>query len=236
MFAPFSFFGTLVFYKNTFLLFYTMISFEVSAKKLCTVAIFAGVLLAILTWLVWNGMTERADKAIISFLEGARSPLWNGIFLILTYLGSVNFMSVGTFAGGVILLIKKRMGYFYLLALSVSISTALVFIIKGIIGRLRPADAVAVYTETSFSFPSGHTTLSVVFYGVLAYILSQRHSDWGYRTNILFGWIFFMAMIGFSRMYLGVHYASDVLGGYLTGFLCLSTGIILFEKYSQTEK
>jgi len=210
-----------------------MISFEVSTKKLCTIAISAGVLLAILTWLVWGGMTQRADKVILSFLEGARSPLWNGIFLMLTYLGSVNFVSVGTFAGGVILLIKKRMSYFYLLLFSASVSSAFVLLIKDMIGRLRPADAVAVYTETSFSFPSGHTTLSVVFYGVLAYILAQRHADWGYRTNILFGWIFFMAMIGFSRMYLGVHYASDVLGGYALGFLSLSVGIILFEKYTK---
>jgi undecaprenyl-diphosphatase len=209
-----------------------MIPFKVSTKKLTYVAFATGVFFTVLAWFVFIGMTESADKAILFFLEGARFPFLNELFLILTYLGSVTFVSIATVCFTSILFIKKKFDDVSLLLGTALGSSAFVFLLKNLIGRIRPADVLAVYSETSFSFPSGHTAIAVVFYGSVAYILAQKFTNTKIRANVLFGWIFFMAMIGFSRMYLGVHYASDVLGGYLIGFLCLSIGIILFEKYS----
>jgi len=210
-----------------------MISFEISAKKLEVVAGAAAVVLAGLALGVLSGRAEKFDMAVLFFLKGARFPVFNELFLILTYLGSVQFISVATVCTGAILFIKKRFGNMYLLAGTVFGNAALVLLLKDLIERARPAAALAVYSETSYSFPSGHTSAAVAFYGVLAYILAQSYADTAKRANILFGWIFFMAMIGFSRMYLGVHYASDVMGGYALGFLCLSMGIILFEKFTK---
>lgn len=210
-----------------------MISFEVSTKKLKYIAFITGVFFAVLSLLVFRGITESLDKTILLFLNGSHFPFLDELFLSLTYLGSIEFVSVATVCFGLVLLIKKKKQELLLLVASVFGSSTLILFLKDLIGRIRPADALAVYSETSFSFPSGHTSISVVFYGVTAYIFAQKFTDTKTRANILFGWIFFMAMIGFSRMYLGVHYASDVIGGYLIGFFCLSIGIILFEKYSK---
>ena len=182
------------------------------------------------------GMTESIDRNILLFLEGLRTPIGNDLFLIITYLGSAAFVFIAMFCFGIILLIKNKSEEILLLIGTVAGSSALVFALKEIIGRLRPSSLLSVYTETSFSFPSGHTNISVVFYGVLAYILAQSYTDEKTRATILLGWIFFMIIIGFSRMYLGVHYASDIFGGYALGFFTLALGIILFEKYFDTKK
>ena len=212
-----------------------MIPFEVSTKKLVRVVLVTGILLAILTLFVTNEATQKLDLSILLFLKGARFPAFNELFLILTYLGSVGFVSIATGCLGMILFIKRKFDHLRLLLGAVAGSSLLVILLKEIVGRLRPEQLLAFYSETSFSFPSGHSSASVVFYGVMAYILAQQFTDKKRRANILVGWIFFMAMIGFSRMYLGVHYASDVLGGYVIGFFSLSIAILLFEKYTVTK-
>jgi len=89
----------------------------------------------------------------------------------------------------------------------------------------RPRPEFPVYVETSFSFPSGHATIAIALYGFLAYILIQEVHSWKKKVNIFFGAILLAILIGLSRLYLGVHYVSDILGGYLLGFLWLIVGI-----------
>ncbi len=102
-----------------------------------------------------------------------------------------------------------------------------VFVSKIIVHRPRPLNAF--YSEDSFSFPSGHATIAVAFYGFCAYILFRLFSQWKWKINMAIGGVMTIAFIGFSRLYLGVHYLSDVWGGYLIGALWLLLGITLSE-------
>ena len=76
--------------------------------------------------------------------------------------------------------------------------------------------------ETSYSFPSGHAMVSFVVYGMPAYLAVLTLENWRARVAIVFGAALLVILIGFSRVYLGVHYPSDVLAGYAAGGVWLS--------------
>jgi undecaprenyl-diphosphatase len=99
-------------------------------------------------------------------------------------------------------------------------------VLKLVIQRPRPPYAAAYLHHFSWSFPSGHAMLSLIGYGMLAYLLVVL---WVHRRSlqvaIVLGATLLIAAIGLSRLYLGVHYFSDVVGGYAAGVLWLSTCI-----------
>lgn len=97
---------------------------------------------------------------------------------------------------------------------------------KYAIGRERPSFVEGV-VEWSPSFPSGHSTSAMALYGFLAYTLASEESDVRVRFEFVFWLAVLIASIGFSRIFLGVHYASDVLSGWLVGFFWLLVAIAL---------
>jgi undecaprenyl-diphosphatase len=100
------------------------------------------------------------------------------------------------------------------------------FTLKNLIRRPRPPGAEAHLYHWSWSLPSGHALDSLVGYGMLAYVLTVLWVDHpSRRLWVLVGAAVLIAAIGFSRLYLGVHYFSDVVAGYVVGALWLSVCI-----------
>ena len=99
-------------------------------------------------------------------------------------------------------------------------------VLKLVIRRPRPPGAAAFLQHFSWSFPSGHAMASLIGYGMLAYVLTLL---WIHRRSaqvaVVLGAALLIIAIGFSRLYLGVHYFSDVVGGYAAGVLWLSACI-----------
>ncbi|MEB3309252.1 MAG: phosphatase PAP2 family protein [Snowella sp.] len=93
--------------------------------------------------------------------------------------------------------------------------------------RSRPALWKQLITETSFSFPSGHALGSLFFYGFLAYLLAQKYPQ--LRLTIYSLTTLFITTIGLSRLYLGVHWPSDVLAGYGISIIWLTTCITMLK-------
>ncbi|MGF9859444.1 phosphatase PAP2 family protein [Priestia endophytica] len=111
-------------------------------------------------------------------------------------------------------------------------SSILFRILKQIFQRERP-NLHRLIEISSYSFPSGHATTAFAFYGVLAFLL-WRHlpTQWGRTILILLSVIMILA-IGTSRIYLGVHYPSDVLAGYLVSIFWLTIIIWLYQRYRE---
>jgi len=95
-------------------------------------------------------------------------------------------------------------------------------LLKGLFVRPRPYFEHPLLIETSYSFPSGHAMESFVLYGMLAYFAVLALETWRARTAVVFGTALLVLLIGLSRMYLGVHYFSDVVAGYAAGGVWLS--------------
>lgn len=107
-------------------------------------------------------------------------------------------------------------------------------IFKNIVGRSRPTnDVIKVLQEkTNSSFPSGHAMGAIIFYGFLIYLtwkLPFKHKK--LITSVL---TIFILLVGISRIYLGAHWPTDVLVGYIIGFIWLIFGIFLYKKFQNT--
>jgi membrane-associated phospholipid phosphatase len=109
-------------------------------------------------------------------------------------------------------------------------------LLKGLFERPRPHFDHPLLIETSYSFPSGHAMESFVVYGMLAYFAVLALRTWESRVGVVFGAALLVVLIGFSRMYLGVHYLSDVLAGYAAGGGWLSTLITGAETIRRSKK
>jgi len=123
---------------------------------------------------------------------------------------------------------NKFLGLFYFLNLV--ICYVLNFVIKLIVSRDRPLEYMLVL-EDSYSFPSAHSMLAVAFYGYLAYIaIKYLKNKWG-KFFAVFGCVVLTLLVGISRVCLGVHFTTDVLCGFLFGYVYLLIYIKIIKKY-----
>ncbi len=109
--------------------------------------------------------------------------------------------------------------------LAVVTSGIATFILKGLIARPRPPKEFWAYGELWYSFPSAHAAISLALYGFILYIVWRTAAAKRTRLIVAFIMAVLILLIGFSRLYLGVHYLSDVLAGYLLGSACVWLGV-----------
>jgi membrane-associated phospholipid phosphatase len=128
----------------------------------------------------------------------------------------------------VFLIFKKYTNQATAIVVSLIGSGLTIYLSKRVFEIDRPHQ-FAFYTESSFSFPSGHTTIAVAFYGLVCYLLIRQIRSYKIRALIFSIGMFFILTIGFSRLYLCVHYLSDIIAGYLIGSLWMLLSISLFE-------
>jgi undecaprenyl-diphosphatase len=126
---------------------------------------------------------------------------------------------------------KKELAYLYSLILIFIGTEVSVYLIKVFINRGRPIADIAYYIEKSGSFPSGHSAIAIAFFGFMTYYLIHHISGRNMRPAIIFIGTLLIVSIGFSRLYLGVHFLSDVLGGFIIGGLWLIVGITFRERH-----
>ncbi len=175
------------------------------------------------------------DQRVANLMYAFRDTGFVDAFLWITLLGRADTVAVVTVAVVAILIFRNRRPLVVPFLVAVGGSQAFVTIGKSLAHRVRPD--IAYYAEPSFSFPSGHATLAVALYGFIAYILLRKAGRrFRYRTLILFSTLVTVVGIGLSRLYLGVHFLSDVWGGFLLGSLWLLIGISIAEAGARTRR
>lgn len=170
------------------------------------------------------GFDTIIRNTIISWRNEMLSPVLVGI----TYLGNPN--TITFFCIALLFFKKTRLEYGMPLGITVSCSATIQTIIKIVVHRPRPPVENFLILQGGFSFPSGHSCSGLVFYGLFAYLLFHTAVDKTvYKTvGILF--IVLAVIIGLSRVYVGVHYPTDVLGGWSLGLAILTVAISVIEK------
>lgn len=124
----------------------------------------------------------------------------------------------------------------YIIPLLAVISGGGLFNLIGKLALHRERPETALYTESTFSFPSGHSTVAVAFFGFIIYILMRGGLKLKYKICISFFGVVLILLVGLSRLYLGVHFLSDVIGGYLLGLFWLAIGIAIAEYLNSKNK
>ena len=166
------------------------------------------------------------DIAVLNFINSyCHNPVLDRIMPLITYLGDMGFVWVII---SVVLLANKKYRRTGIMVICALIMASLLGdgIIKNLIQRPRPcvdipAFKLLIAKPLSYSFPSGHTATAFAATGVLAKAFEK------YRIYI----ILLASMIAFSRMYLDVHYPTDIIGGIILGFFCSAMVNICSEKY-----
>ncbi len=173
------------------------------------------------------------DSFIAHYFFSIRTESLARGFYLLSKLCDIPAVSLIGTAVCILFFIKKKFHYVIGIITAILGSGISIYLGKNIFEIDRPHQ-YAYYQEIYFSFPSGHATISVAFYGLLLYFLVRHISSfktWGILAGI--GFVFWI-LIGISRLYLCVHYLSDVIAGYILGFLwlLLSISIIEWKNYN----
>lgn len=179
--------------------------------------------------------SQIVQNPVISFDENLRywvyeqrSPFLSVIFIPITYMG--NWQSI-TILAAILLAIPKTRREIGLPFAVISLSSTIVYkIVKGIFERPRPELDVRLIPQGGFSFPSGHSMNCIVCFGILIYLI-RRYSSNRRLANILTVLLAILIIgIGSSRVYVGVHFPTDVLGGWSLGLAFLMGAILILEK------
>lgn len=118
-----------------------------------------------------------------------------------------------------------------LITLTTVTSPIAILISKNLFARPRPPLEYRLIHATDFSFPSGHSFISICFYGILVYFVFQYMENKFLKYFLIFTLSLLIFSIGFSRVYLGVHYPSDIIGGFALGIFWLSLWITIYKVY-----
>lgn len=204
-----------------------------SAKLLLSVLFFvlALVIFAVITDEIILEKEETIDFLVFEFFKKYLiSDQLTGSMYAITQLSSVTLMKIAyPLLIGILVVFK-----FYRKALFTFVAGTggllIIYVMKMFFERPRPPYPI-LYREESFSFPSGHATFSFIFYGTLAYFiwLTDLPKVWKYIAMTFL--VSLSLAIGFSRVYLHVHYASDVLGGFCLGYSWLFLMIYTFRRF-----
>jgi membrane-associated phospholipid phosphatase len=185
-------------------------------------SIAAAAVFGLLAGIVHGGGTQTVDERVLQWFAAHRSPLLDEIMFDITTLGDGVVLIMIAAIASVFLWITKHHWSVYILIVGMIGGKVLNTVLKAAFDRNRPSVVEWIYEVTSPSFPSGHAMGVFIGYGTVAYLVGRlsptrrlRHVTWFIASVTI-------VAIGVSRMYLGVHYPSDVIAGFLAGLAWLA--------------
>ena len=192
---------------------------------------FAGLFLAaacllFLAWIageVLRGETQKFDDSVRGFVHNLASPILTWLMQTASWIGSTTVLvvlGVGFTIWFAALNWKRGIGVFLMTMAGAGV---LLNSLKFSFRRARPEPYFDTVLPSSYSFPSGHALFALCFFGILAWLIAARVKNRAAQVLVwaFAAWLIFL--IGVSRIYLGVHYPSDVVAGYAAGFVWIFT-------------
>ncbi len=169
------------------------------------------------------------DRAVEFFSHSAQTDALTTFFIAVTNLASPLFITLSAIVVLLVIAIFKKYRYMFGFLVAVIGTQGTVMLLKDIVGRARPALFQPLVVETSYSFPSAHAAMSIAFFGFIGFLFFHHAHTWFGRLFAVVIPSIVAICIGASRVYLGVHYVSDVLGGWCVGVLWLVIAIMAFR-------
>jgi len=199
----------------------------------------SGFMLVLFSELAWKTVFRQTmsvfDNVIIWFIRYFASPNLDQIMTLITTLGNGSTYILLVLAILTVLALCQRWIELAGLVICLSGSAVLNELLKHMFMRTRPAD-FRLITATGYSFPSGHAMVSLCFYGIMAFLIARNIHSWRWRLALGIGAALLIIIIGVSRIYLGVHYPSDVVAGYMAGATWLFFSIFLIMWWEHNHR
>ena len=173
------------------------------------------------------------DETILLHIHSIANPVLDRAMLFITSIGDPRIVVPLTGIVFVALLVKRHRLAATFFAIDAMGGAALSYFLKLAFSKPRPQLWTSAIEETTFSYPSGHALGSVVIYGFLSYVFARLYPRF---AGAIYAFAAFMILsIGFSRLYLGVHWPTDILAGYGIGFLWITACISLLRLQSRED-
>lgn len=184
--------------------------------------------------MVINNNTDKLDNHVYGVISRFITPGLTEFLKIITFLGSFKFLSIFAAILIIFILVNKRYSFYIsMIILNLVLSALFNEGMKHIIQRSRP-EILRLIEINGYSFPSGHSMVSMSFYGLIIYICYKNcKTNSKYITTALLSIL--ILLIGVSRIYLGVHYVSDVLGGFCLGIAWIGVFSIILDLRDKKE-
>ena len=199
-------------------------------EVLLTLATFSAII-ALIVFLIRKSIRKHkpVDMLIFDKIKPRINAVNNNIMLFITFLGTHLFLIPANLILIFYFLLVKKQNWFSIRVITIAISSlVLMLLLKQLFQRKRPLSPL-LKAAKGLSFPSGHAIMAVTFYGLMIYILQHSITiDWLKWFAIILV-IALIISIGFSRIYLRVHYASDVAAGFIIGLLWLLISLAVLK-------
>lgn len=173
-------------------------------------------------------MTEyisALDTRVLETLYAARDPNFTQAFIWISELGRpFTVYGVGVCVA-LFLALRRHFAHATGLLISLGTSSLVVLLMKGLVERARPPQEYWAYLEVWYSFPSAHAAFSAALYGFFSYLAWCTIRNPFLKILAVVSLSVLMALISFSRLYLGIHYLTDVIAGIAVGALCAWAGV-----------
>jgi len=174
-------------------------------------------------------MLATYDTAITDYVISFRSPRLTAYFKFITNVGDIyGYLIVLTAFLLISILVYKRYKYVAQATLVLALATVSNMMLKRFVDRARPGIEHLVSVET-LSYPSGHAMSAMAFYGFLIFLVSKFNIKKSIKYVLIALLIILILSIGISRIYLGVHFPSDIAGGFIAGFIWVVFCILVFD-------
>ncbi|WP_179315524.1 phosphatase PAP2 family protein [Winogradskyella undariae] len=172
---------------------------------------------------------SQFDTNVIEYIHSYRTPTLTKYFVFITDIGDIyGYLITFILCIVTFLMLFKSWQYVIQLIVVMALSLSSNVILKRIINRSRPNQEHLVTVET-LSYPSGHAMAAMAFYGFLIYLFFHFKINSILKSVIITLLIFLIISIGISRIYLGVHFPSDIIGGFIAGFIWVILCALMFN-------
>jgi membrane-associated phospholipid phosphatase len=181
-----------------------------------------------------NPTIQRIDAAVYEWFGSRRTPFTSALFVTITTVGGAVGMAALVATVLAVLITRRRFRWAAYLAITSAGGALLNQLLKFHFVRQRPDLKAAVLGAMGYSFPSGHAMSGTIILGALAYLAARSIREWKNKSAALAALATLALAIGVSRVYLGVHWTSDVGAGFAAGLLWVTattTGYELFRQY-----
>lgn len=193
------------------------------------------VLVIIIEGLLSGTELTPLNNFVESMMVHVRTPFLTTLFVAITRIGDPFFLSSATALITVLLVMRKRYYEAVLFVVTLMVAVVSLTVLKNTFQIARPGSELIA--ESGWSFPSGHATVATAFFFMLAHSFFHKMTTPGRKALLISGSILAVVLISLSRLYLGAHWALDILGGIALGLLSVSftvliLGVLMGDKQS----